>query len=122
MSTKETFGSFFHEKRLNSKLSLRNFCSNNGFDPGNISKIERDIMPPPEKKEILEKYIRALQITPKSKEAEEFFDLASISNRKIPEGLSKETVKLLPALCRKIEGQKLTEEEIEKLIELIKKE
>jgi len=42
----KTFGNYFKQKRMERGLTLREFCRVNGFDPGNISKIERRSFPP----------------------------------------------------------------------------
>ena len=39
-----TFGEFFKQKRIVLGMTLRQFCAENGLDPGNISKIERIIV------------------------------------------------------------------------------
>ena len=35
-----------HRKALG--LTLREFCRRNGFDPGNVSRLERGLVPPPQ--------------------------------------------------------------------------
>ncbi len=42
------FGEYFKKKRLEIGKTLRQFCLENGLDPGNISKIERGILRPPQ--------------------------------------------------------------------------
>ena len=42
------FGAFFKQKRLELGLSLRRFCLEHGLDPGNISKLERGRLAPPQ--------------------------------------------------------------------------
>ncbi len=38
-----TFGDFFKEKRLSAGLTLRKFCALHHFDPGNVSRWERNL-------------------------------------------------------------------------------
>ena len=48
MPTKLTLGEFFKQKRTGLKKTLRQFCAENKLDPGNISKLERGLMAPPQ--------------------------------------------------------------------------
>ena len=50
------FGDFVKNHRKKLKLTLRNFCLKVGIDPGNFSKIERGILPPPKDRKILKKW------------------------------------------------------------------
>lgn len=101
-------------------MTLRSFCTENALDPGNISRIENDIVPPPGKEETVERLALALKIKKGSAEWKRFFDLADLSRGKVPKELDERIVRLLPALCRKDDGSKLSEEDIKKLIKLIK--
>src|SRR3989304_556150 len=56
MPTKLTFGEFFKQKRTGLKKTLRQFCAENNLDPGNISKLERGLMAPPQGSDKLEEY------------------------------------------------------------------
>ena len=58
MSPKMTFGEFFKQQRVNLKKTLRQFCAENKLDPGNISRLERGLMQPPQGSDKLEEYIR----------------------------------------------------------------
>jgi len=62
MSPKMTFGAFFKQKRIDLKKTLRQFCAENKLDPGNISRLERGLMPPPQGSDKLLEYARYLQI------------------------------------------------------------
>ncbi len=62
MAIAKTFGELFKTKRISNGLTLREFCRINGFDPGNVSKIERGLFQPPQSKEMLLKYAVALEI------------------------------------------------------------
>ena len=72
----ETFGQFFKDRRISLGLTLRKFCIANNYDPGNISKLERDLMPPPESEDKLLGYADALSINYNSKEWKEMISLA----------------------------------------------
>jgi transcriptional regulator with XRE-family HTH domain len=123
MTAKLTFGEFFREKRIALKKTLRQFCAENKLDPGNISRLERGLMPPPQGSDKLEEYARSLQIKKGSDDWYKFFDLARIEAGRIPDELLKdeEVVASLPILFRTLRGQKISEKKLEKLVELIKK-
>jgi transcriptional regulator with XRE-family HTH domain len=64
VSAKTQFGAFFRAKRNALGLNLREFCRRNGLDPGNVSRLERGLVPPPKSREILESYAQALKLGP----------------------------------------------------------
>jgi transcriptional regulator with XRE-family HTH domain len=117
------FGDYFRKKRLIAGKTLRQFCLNNGLDPGNISKIERGILPPPQSREKLSHYAKCLGIVEGSDEWLEFFDIARIDAGRIPEDLlsDKNIVAKLPLVFRTIKGQKLTGEQLEKFARELEK-
>jgi len=123
MAAKLTFGDFFKEKRISLRKTLRQFCAENKLDPGNISRLERGLMPPPQGSDKLEEYARFLEIKKGSDDWYTFSDLARIETGRIPEELlNNETVAAsLPILFRTLRGQKISEKKLEKLVELIKK-
>lgn len=61
MSIKDmSFGALFRELRLKNKVTLRQYCIQRKFDTGNISKMERNIIAPPNTKRQLAKYLNGL--------------------------------------------------------------
>jgi len=123
MAHKVTFGQFFKKMRGKKGLSLRRFCIENNLDPGNISKMERGLIPPPKSQEKLEQYASYLEVEKGSDDWYEYFDLAAAHSGKIPDDLMKddELVKKLPLVFRTIRGQKVSKEKINKLAEVIRK-
>jgi len=123
MSKDSTFGQFFKEMRLRTGLSLRQFCLENGLDPGNISKMERGLSPPPQSKEKLEEYAKYLGIEKNSDDWYNFFDYAAASTGRIPPDVmsDEELVKKLPLIFRTLRGQKLSVEKLSDLVELIRR-
>lgn len=115
------FGTYFKEKRLKLDLSLREFCQKHGLDPGNLSKLERGILPPPTSTQKLEEYAVCLQIEKGSDEWFEFFDLASSETGKIPPDLMNDQalVNKLPLFFRTVRGQKVPRKDLEELVKLI---
>jgi transcriptional regulator with XRE-family HTH domain len=118
-----TFGQFFKKMREKRGLSLRQFCVKNKVDPGNISKLERSLMPPPQSREKLEQYASYLKIRKGSSEWYEFFDLAAAESGKIPADIlsDENLMKKLPLVFRTIRGQKISKEKLEELVEVIRK-
>jgi transcriptional regulator with XRE-family HTH domain len=120
MRDKKTFGICFKEKRVNLGLTLRKFCEKHDIDPGNLSKLERGLLPPP-KDELLKKYASYLKIKQGSNDWYEFFDLASAETGRMPKELREnEIVARMPFLFRTIRGKKISKEKLDKLINLIK--
>src|SRR4030043_1983564 len=117
------FGEYFKKKRLEMRKTLRQFCLENGLDPGNISKIERGILPPPQSREKLAHYAKCLGIVEGGDEWLEFFDIARTDAGRIPEDLlaDKNIVAKLPLVFRTIKGQKLTGDQLEKFARALEK-
>jgi len=124
MAIAQNFGTFFKEKRRRLGLTLREFCRINGFDAGNMSKIERGLLPPPQSKEILAKYASALGIKEGSDDWLVFCDLATTSAGKIPPDIvsNEQIMNALPVLFRAARRKALDEEDLRKLVESIKLE
>jgi len=116
------FGDFFKKKRIELGKTLRQFCLENNLDPGNISKLERGLLPPPQGNDKLEEYARYLHIKKGSDDWYEFFDLARLSAGRIPEEIlsDKALLSKLPLVFRTLKGQRLTKEQLNKLAEKIK--
>lgn len=117
------FCRFFKEMRLKTGLSLRKFCLLHGLDAGNISKIERGLAPPPQSRNILEKYASYLNIKENSDDWYNFFDCAAASTGRIPPDVMDDSklVKSLPLVFRTLRKPKLTREELKKLAEAMRR-
>ncbi|MGD0915632.1 MAG: hypothetical protein ABSB22_04145 [Thermodesulfobacteriota bacterium] len=117
------FGEYFKKKRLKMRKTLRQFCLENGLDPGNIRKIERGILPPPQSREKLSHYAKCLGIVEGSDERLESFDIARTDAGRTPEELlaDKHIVARLPLVFRTIKGQKLTGDQLEKFARALEK-
>jgi transcriptional regulator with XRE-family HTH domain len=118
------FEELFSAKRKALGKTLREFCRENGFDAGNISKIERGIMTPPQSKEKRLQYASALGIKEGSDDWLEFCDLATISAGKIPTGIvsDKELMAEVPILFRSIRKEGVEKAKIQELLKALKKE
>lgn len=122
MANASRFGNFFKERRIALKKTLRQFCFESKLDPGNISKLERGILPPPQSREKLEKYAKLLRIKKGSDEWYTFFDLAAAETGRIPDDLmsGKKIEDKLPILFRTLRGQKVPNDKLEELIKTLR--
>jgi transcriptional regulator with XRE-family HTH domain len=116
-----TFGAFIKDARIDAGLTLRGFCKIMNADPGNWSKIERGLLPPPKSKKVLREIAVTLKLVEGSEEWNALFDLATISF--IPRELLGDplVVDNLPVFFRTLRGEKPARKELEALIEKIKK-
>jgi transcriptional regulator with XRE-family HTH domain len=117
------FGEYFRELRARMDLPLRQFCIANGYDAGNISKLERGLLVPPTSEAKLRGYASALKIKEGSEEWITFFDLAAVSRREIPGDImaDEQLVSRLPLVFRTLRGQKVEEKDLDTLVEKIRK-
>lgn len=117
-----SFGQHLKELRISKKITLRRFCLENGFDPSNLSKIERGVLSPPKDEAILKSYAKALDIEENSDEWYEFLDMAEVENGDIPHDLveEKELIGKLPLLFRTIRGGKTPQDKLKILLNIVK--
>ncbi len=110
------FGEYFKHKRIARELTLREFCRQYGYDPGNISRLERGRVSAPRSTATLDRYSGCLGLTGADKE--QFMTLAAISAKKIPEALTEqEFVAKLPLL---LDIGKASKEDLEKFADWLR--
>ncbi|NQT23979.1 helix-turn-helix transcriptional regulator [candidate division KSB1 bacterium] len=116
------FGDFFKKLRIQKGYTLRKYCKEFNFDPGNISKLERGVLEPPSSRNLLEKHANCLGLKESSDEWYEFFDLAAACKGRIPQDMSsdEELIKKLPLVFRTLRGQKPNREDLKNLANIIK--
>ncbi len=121
--SKAAFGAFFKELRIGQKVTLRQFCQVHGYDPGNISKLERGLLPPPDSEAKLTEFAKALKIRRGSEAWYQFFDLARAVRGKLPPDVlrKRDVVARLPLLFRTLRGQKVSAQKLNELIEMIRR-
>jgi transcriptional regulator with XRE-family HTH domain len=92
------FGELVKKYRLAQNKSLRRFCEEHDYDPGNQSKLERNINKPPQDEKSLRKLAFALGLSESSEKWEEFMDAAYLANGKIPKYVpdNDEVLEMLP--------------------------
>ena len=92
--SKGKFGAFVRERRKATGISLREFSRRNGFDPANISRIERGISSPPKSQEIIDSIAKALQLTAYSSEWRHLHQLAAAETGQLPDQIAQDPTKL----------------------------
>jgi len=117
------FGEYFKKLRSRTGLTLRAFCEQHGFDPGNMSRLERGLLPPPQGEEKLKEYAEALKLKPGSDEWYEFFDRAAAAGGRLPKEMlsDEEVVERLPILFRTLRGEPVDARTLAALVILIRR-
>jgi transcriptional regulator with XRE-family HTH domain len=117
------FGEFVKNRRLSIDLGLREFCSLAKVDPSNWSKIERGILAIPDDRSKLERIARLLKLKEKSPDWFDFFDLAYVSRKQIPDQVyeDEEVLSALPIFFRTARGEKPTKEQMKRIAELLRR-
>lgn len=123
MATNTRFGTFFKERRIALGVTLREFCRRNGLDPGNISRLERGLLAPPQGRELLEHYAKLLSLKKGSDDWYTFFDLAAAETGRIPPEIleDKDLLEKLPILFRTLRGQKVPDDQLDALVRKLRK-
>lgn len=113
-----SFGELVKELRIAQKKTLRQFCHENGLDPSNWSKIERDVNPPPKDQATLSRWARFLDLKPDTEPWADFICRAEISRGNIPREVmsDKKLLAKLPVFLRTVRGAELTEEQLDDFI------
>ncbi|MCK4445563.1 MAG: helix-turn-helix domain-containing protein [Candidatus Marinimicrobia bacterium] len=114
-----TFGEFVKNLRNERRITLRGFCRSAGIDPGNWSKIERGLLPPPKSKEVIESVRKAIGLKQNSEEYTTLRELAVIGHVPVDLLDNRKVVDKLPVFFRTLRGEKPTREELENLIRII---
>jgi transcriptional regulator with XRE-family HTH domain len=118
------FGEYIKNRRLEKGLGLREFCKKIDIDASNWSKVERGVLSPPQDEEKLRNIAQALDVNFESEEWKEMKDLANIDAGIIPSDIlsDKQVLDALPMFFRTMRSEKPTPEELNKLINMIRKE
>ncbi len=118
------FGERLKELRLERRITLRKFSQMVGIDPGNVSRIERGKINPPQELEKLEQIALILGLIEDTDEYDDFISLAHLSAGKLPQNAisDEQLVAKLPLFFRTLDGRKLTDEQLDAFIEKLKEE
>lgn len=118
------YGEFIKQRRIDKGITLREFSKLIEVDASNWSKTERGLLAPPQDEEKLKKIAEILNIEDGSETWEKMKDMANIDAGIIPEDIRSDEriVKALPMFFRTMRSDKPTAEELDKLIDMIRKE
>lgn len=118
-----SFGAKVKELRLAQGKTLRQFCLEFGYDPSNWSKIERGINFPPKENSNVIKIGVHLGLKENSPQMQELIDIASISRGQLPSDVmsDEKLMEKLPVFFRTIRGTEFNEDNLDSLLEKIKK-
>jgi transcriptional regulator with XRE-family HTH domain len=116
------FGELFKELRHKTGQTLREYCRTHNQDPAYISRLERGKIAPPAKEEALANLAFSLGLQEGSEKWREFMSVAIVSAGRIPHEImsDEEALKHLPVFLRTLQGEKLTTDQLNALIEVIK--
>ena len=122
METKgNVFSLFLKDRMIQQGITLRELSRRTGLDVGHLSKVQRGLAYPPRKEDTLESIAAALQL--QDSEKQDLFDKAMMVNGRLPNDLIElRENRAIPLLLRSIENNKLSEDQVEALIERIESE
>jgi len=112
------FGQLVKDLRIAQKKTLRQFCQENGLDPSNWSKIERNINMPPRDEVTLAKWAKLFGLKPDTEAWKDFIYQAEISRGNIPREImaDEKLLRQLPVFLRTVRGAELTEKQLDDFI------
>ena len=122
IKTSAVFGEFFKAKRQALGLTLREFCLKHRLDPGNLSRLERGLLPPPQDRKLLEQYAEYLGIRSGTADWYTVFDLAAAAKGRVPDDLMEDdkVVAKLPLVFRTLRGKRLSEKQLDELVKKVR--
>ena len=115
------FHELFKKKRMEIG-TVREFAKQSGLDLAYVSRLENGVVLPPKDTEKLTRLTLALKIDEGSDEWRDFMDLAAVARNELPEDLhdDERVAKVLPAFYRALRDKEMDEEELQRLLNLIK--
>ena len=116
------FATFIKALWAKQRLGLREFCLEHGHDPGNWSKIEREVSSPPRDGETLRKWAKQPGLRPDTDDWHKVFNYAAVAAGRIPDHLleAEELAAHLPVFFRTLPGNKPSRAAMENLIKLLR--
>ncbi len=117
------FGPFARQIRVRLGETLRQFCARVGLDPAYISRIERGLLAPPQDQAKLDYYAESLGLTRDTDDWQTFMDLAATAAGRLPQDALKneQLMACLPSFLRSMRGQRVSDEDLDRLVEMIRK-
>ena len=115
----QTFYDLLREKRLERRLTLREFCRRAEEDPANYSRIERGLRTPPND-DVLSRYAKVLGL--EGDELQDFVDRGALARRELPKDIPESAlVDKLPAMLRSIDRVRPTDDQLDNAIDVIRR-
>ena len=119
-----TFGQLLKKLRLEkARVGLRAFAELIEMAPSNLSNIERDRIPPPAGREIIDRICDALGLSKRDKARSRLFDLSARARQGIPADVA-DIIKEkpgVPVLVRSVANKRLSEKKLRELADYVKK-
>jgi transcriptional regulator with XRE-family HTH domain len=116
------FGEFLRQWRKSVGLTSRKVALEAGMQPSNYCRMENGTLNPPQDNGRIKAIFKALKLRDGSDEAVQFYDLAAKANKAVPldiaEIISRDEA--VPLMLRTIGNRRLSESEIQGIIELIR--
>ena len=118
-----SFGAYLKALRVSNELTLREYCRRLDKDAGNVSKLERGILPPPKDESLVKQYGQALGLEDDAPEMKELIRLAAIGSGHLPKDVLEddELVDKLPVFFRTVTGSRLDRKKIMDFLESLRK-
>lgn len=118
-----SFGKQLKSLRAKQKITLREFARRLNKDAGNISKMERGLLPPPQDESIVRGYGDVLDIAQDSDEIRELITLAAVESGRIPQDVlnDQQLLDKLPIFFRTATGSQLEQQKVMTFLEGLKK-
>lgn len=114
------FGDFIRSKRVANRITARQASQMAGTLPSNFSKLEHGALAPPKERNKLSAIAQAIGI--EGSDEATFFDLAAMANNSIPADIADIISRndALPLLLRTIGNKRLSKEQIDRLVEIVR--
>ena len=118
------FGEFIKAKRMELGKTLREFCRENDFNAGNLSRIERGLINPPQNKSKRLQYAAALGIEENTDDWFDYCYFANISAGRVPINLvtDKKLLAEVPIFFETMNGDDDDKERVRNLLDALYKE
>lgn len=115
------FGNLIRSKRVANRITAREASQMAGMLPSNFSKLEHGALAAPKERNKLKAIAQAIGVEGPEEEAE-FFDLAAKANNSVPADIADLITRndALPLLLRTIGNKRLSKEQIDRLVEIVR--
>lgn len=116
-----TFGQLVARRRAELRLTLRECAVRADIDAGDLSKMERGKVSPPQSSAVVERLVAALELSGTT-DGQAMLDTAALENGRLPVDLAGNpaVVSALPLLLRTFDNRQLDEQRMQRLLEKIR--